>query len=157
MILGGNSSGKDYVYIAWVDYGNLQLIKIEDPEINYPTSPDTLTASWSALSLASSATGGLSLAPDGAGGAIVAWEDSRNGNSDIFAQRISANGSVQWMPGGVPIAPHKRAIKGVLKLSRTGLAELYLRGMMSASALRYMCRELTTTALCNGQRVEFPY
>lgn len=43
---------------------------------------------------------------DGAGGAIVAWSDERNGmagliSEDIYAQRISANGVVQWAVNGV--------------------------------------------------------
>lgn len=41
---------------------------------------------------------------DGSGGAIVAWEDWRNGaNTDIFAQRISAAGAVQWIPNGLAV------------------------------------------------------
>ncbi len=43
---------------------------------------------------------------DGAGGAIITWTDIRNGVTnyfDIYAQRIFANGSVAWTPGGVPI------------------------------------------------------
>jgi len=40
---------------------------------------------------------------DGAGGAIIAWEDSRSGSSDIYAQRISAGGVVLWQANGVPI------------------------------------------------------
>jgi len=41
--------------------------------------------------------------PDGAGGAIIAWRDSRNGTEDIYAQRVNANGAVIWTPGGVAI------------------------------------------------------
>ena len=46
------------------------------------------------------------LAPDGSGGAIVAWQDSRNGtsNNDIFAQRINASGDVQWAENGIAIS-----------------------------------------------------
>ena len=35
---------------------------------------------------------------DGAGGAIIAWDDERHGstNSDIYAKRIGADGSVVW-------------------------------------------------------------
>jgi hypothetical protein len=33
---------------------------------------------------------------DGAGGAIVVWQDYRNGNTDIYAQRISATGEQLW-------------------------------------------------------------
>ena len=40
---------------------------------------------------------------DDAGGAIVAWQDTRNGSSDIFAQRINAQGVAQWANDGVPL------------------------------------------------------
>ena len=49
------------------------------------------------------------VAPDGAGGAIVAWEDHRNGNNDIYAQRVlGATGAPEWTADGVPVctAPH---------------------------------------------------
>ncbi len=40
---------------------------------------------------------------DGAGGAIIAWMDYRNGNFDIYAQRINASGVVQWTENGVAV------------------------------------------------------
>ena len=41
---------------------------------------------------------------DGAGGAIIAWQDKRSGsNYDIYAQRVSASGAVQWAANGVAI------------------------------------------------------
>jgi hypothetical protein len=42
---------------------------------------------------------------DGAGGAIIAWEDYRNGsqNVDIYAQRVDAFGDTLWHANGVPI------------------------------------------------------
>jgi predicted lipoprotein with Yx(FWY)xxD motif len=40
---------------------------------------------------------------DGAGGAIVTWYDARNGNWDIYAQRLDANGQPQWTDNGVPL------------------------------------------------------
>jgi hypothetical protein len=44
------------------------------------------------------------LAADGAGGAVVVWEDSRNGTDyDIYAQRIDSKGIAQWRAGGVPL------------------------------------------------------
>jgi hypothetical protein len=43
------------------------------------------------------------LTPDGAGGAIIAWQDSSSGSADIYAQRVDASGAVQWTAGGVAI------------------------------------------------------
>jgi hypothetical protein len=45
------------------------------------------------------------LVGDGAGGAIVAWEDARSVNyvPDIYAQRIDAGGAPLWATDGVPI------------------------------------------------------
>lgn len=43
---------------------------------------------------------------DGAGGAIVAWQDQRNETNsyDLFAQRVDANGVPRWTTDGVPVA-----------------------------------------------------
>ena len=43
------------------------------------------------------------LVSDGSGGAIVVWQDNRSGNNDIYAQRISSAGAVQWTAGGVVV------------------------------------------------------
>ncbi|MFX1574171.1 MAG: hypothetical protein ACFFB0_15615 [Promethearchaeota archaeon] len=43
------------------------------------------------------------LVSDGANGAIITWQDSRNGNIDIYAQRINSNGIVQWDINGITI------------------------------------------------------
>jgi len=42
---------------------------------------------------------------DGEGGAIIVWQDLRNGHSDIYAQRISAPGEKLWEPDGVAACP----------------------------------------------------
>jgi PKD-like domain/Secretion system C-terminal sorting domain len=44
-----------------------------------------------------------SIVSDGAGGAIVTWQDNRGANSDIYAQRINSSGTVQWTSNGVVI------------------------------------------------------
>ena len=44
----------------------------------------------------------LSIAPDGANGAIVTWWDGRSGvNYDVYAQRVMATGAVPWASNGV--------------------------------------------------------
>ncbi|HVN68000.1 MAG TPA: hypothetical protein VMT55_06470, partial [Candidatus Sulfotelmatobacter sp.] len=41
--------------------------------------------------------------PDGAGGALVAWEDSRSNANMIYAQRITAGGQHAWTQGSLPL------------------------------------------------------
>lgn len=43
------------------------------------------------------------IATDGDFGCIVAWADRRNGNLDIYAQRVDQMGAVQWTPNGVAL------------------------------------------------------
>ncbi len=41
------------------------------------------------------------LSADGMGGALISWEDARNGNMDIYAQRIDGDGWLVWEAAGV--------------------------------------------------------
>ena len=41
---------------------------------------------------------------DGLGGAIITWEDFRDGNYDIYAQRINSLGQVLWTNNGVKVS-----------------------------------------------------
>ncbi len=52
---------------------------------------------------ASSQTTAASI-PDGAGGAITVWQDTRNGQQDIYIQRVNSAGVPQWTADGVPVA-----------------------------------------------------
>lgn len=64
-------------------------------------------AQWAAGGIGVSVTVGEQRFPelvtDGAGGAIVYWGDTRNGNADIYAQRIDSSGTPQWTVNGVPV------------------------------------------------------
>ncbi|MBA3663329.1 MAG: T9SS type A sorting domain-containing protein [Bacteroidetes bacterium] len=43
--------------------------------------------------------------PDGSNGALIAWEDKRNAlDYDIYAQRVSSLGVVQWAANGIAVA-----------------------------------------------------
>lgn len=44
------------------------------------------------------------LISDTAGGAIAAWTDRRNGNADLYAQRLDPNGRAIWKAEGVAVA-----------------------------------------------------
>jgi hypothetical protein len=62
---------------------------------------------WAALSLSTASTSQdvPSICSDGAGGAIVAWDESRGTASgfDIYAQRFNALGAAQWTGNGVAV------------------------------------------------------
>ncbi len=40
---------------------------------------------------------------DNSGGVYIAWQDSRNANLDIYAQRVNSTGAVQWTADGIPV------------------------------------------------------
>jgi len=43
------------------------------------------------------------LVPDGVGGVLIVWSDTRFGSQDIFAQRVDAFGNALWATDGVPV------------------------------------------------------
>jgi len=45
----------------------------------------------------------LALAPDGTGGAVIAWRDGRNSNDDIYAQRVDGLGGTRWVTNGAGV------------------------------------------------------
>jgi len=46
---------------------------------------------------------------DGAGGAIITWQDYRSGSPQAYAQRINNNGVVQWAADGINLTPSSEA------------------------------------------------
>ena len=40
---------------------------------------------------------------DGSNGAIITWQDTRNGNFDVYAQRVNSLGIMQWTNNGIAI------------------------------------------------------
>lgn len=57
-----------------------------------------------ALSPASNSQSKPDIISDDAGGAIVVWTDARNGDKDIYAQRIDSSGNLRWSVNGVAVA-----------------------------------------------------
>ena len=45
----------------------------------------------------------VKIVPDGSGGVIAVWQDSRNGNIDIYAQRVGSDGTPLWGADGVAV------------------------------------------------------
>jgi hypothetical protein len=62
-----------------------------DPTVNNPICTAAATQEYPAIT------------SDGSGGAIITWDDYRNGNFDIYAQKINSSGAVQWTADGVVV------------------------------------------------------
>ncbi len=64
-------------------------------------------ALWTANGVSVCAAAGSQMLPaiasDDGGGAIVAWQDNRDGVNDIYAQMLNAAGEVQWTADGVAV------------------------------------------------------
>ena len=57
-----------------------------------------------AISTAAGSQNSPTIVTDNSGGAIITWTDQRNGDYDIYAQRVDANGNVLWTADGIPIS-----------------------------------------------------
>jgi hypothetical protein len=87
---------------AWVDG------RTGDDDIYAQRIDGTGALAWAPAGVAVATTPLASfpaIVTDGAGGAIVAWSDERNGptNIDVFAQRLSAAGAALWPANGVGV------------------------------------------------------
>lgn len=71
--------------------------------------------------------GGDILQPDGAGGALVAWEDMRNGNIDPFAHHLRADGVLDpaWPTLGIALSLDPRP-QQVLQSASDGTGGMFL-------------------------------
>lgn len=69
-----------------------------------PDGSTLWTAGGAALCTDASTQANHQLVSDGVGGAIIAWEDGRNGARDIYGRRIDATGAPMWTPDGVVVS-----------------------------------------------------
>lgn len=79
---------------------------------------------------------------DGVGGAIVTWSDKRNGNADIFAQRISRSGQTPWKVNGLTIsnAAGDQTQPQIVTDMRYGAILAWLDGRNPATSFVYAAR-----------------
>jgi hypothetical protein len=95
------SDGASGAIVTWVDYrggnGDIYAQRIS------PMGNVLWTANGVALCAATGDQYSPAIVADGAGGAIVVWADGRSGAYDLYAQRISASGAVQWTANGVAL------------------------------------------------------
>lgn len=95
------ADGAGGAIISWIDLRNGKY------DIYAQRIDANGTAVWTADGVAICTTTGMKSAPqitsDGAGGAIITWQDYYSGNWDIYAQRVNADSVVQWTADGVAI------------------------------------------------------
>ena len=98
------SDGTGGAIISWIDSRNgLSNQDIYAQKINSSGVVQWL-ANGVVITTAPSAQGNSTMVSDGSGGAIITWTDYRGGNSDIYAQRINATGTVQWTANGISVS-----------------------------------------------------
>ncbi|MFH1958039.1 MAG: FG-GAP-like repeat-containing protein [bacterium] len=96
------SDGLRGAIVAWRDYRGAdrdiyaqRLDEFGDPQ---------WTANGVMICGAADTQSQVRLCSDGNNGAIITWQDYRDGNYDIYAQKISSDGSVAWMSNGIVIS-----------------------------------------------------
>jgi hypothetical protein len=97
------ADGASGAIIAWQDDRVGPDVDIYAQRVDAAGTPQW-TADGVALCTAVGYQQNPAIAEDGAGGAIVTWQDGRAGSDyDIFAQRVSAAGATQWAPNGIAV------------------------------------------------------
>jgi len=100
--------GAGGAFVAWEDY----RAGGGDPNIYVQriTAAGAIAAGWPAngvgLCTQTDVQGRPTIVSDGAGGAIVAWEDFRDGTGDVYVQRVNATGLPLWGTNGLPVCAH---------------------------------------------------
>jgi hypothetical protein len=116
--------GSGGAIVAWTDRrGGGEDIYAQRVDIN---GTPQWTANGVAICTASGAQQNPGMVTDGAGGAILAWQDDRNGtsNSDVYAQRVNNLGVVQWAANGVPVCADVNAQQGAVITSDAALGAI---------------------------------
>ncbi|MBD3166864.1 hypothetical protein GF324_09715, partial [bacterium] len=99
-----DTDGQGGIIAAWVDNrdtGN-QNVYSQRIDSNGDRVWDEGAIGGTAICTADMSQGGVKLAPDGMNGAFIIWEDKRfdTSFSDIYGQRIDADGNVYWTVDG---------------------------------------------------------
>ena len=112
------SDGAGGAIVTWQDFrGGNSDIYVQ--RVNVAGTPQW-TVNGVALCTATGNQFGPAIASDGAGGAIVTWQDFRGGNYDICAQRVTAAGAPQWTANGVALCTAANAARLSSRVDRRG-------------------------------------
>jgi hypothetical protein len=96
------SDGAGGAIMTWYDYRNGTNLHIYAQRVNAAGVPQW-AANGVAVCTAANQQQSPTIVSDGAGGAIVTWQDDRSTSTDIYAQRVNAAGVPQWTADGVAL------------------------------------------------------
>ena len=91
------NDGAGGAIVCWEDNRSGGDLNIYARRINASGTP-AWTANGVAICQANNDQYTPQLASDGSGGAIITWDDRRNGDAEIYAQRINTSGTILWAP-----------------------------------------------------------
>jgi FlgD Ig-like domain len=97
------SDGAGGAIIVWGDSRPGATQDIYAQRVNFAGAAQW-TANGVAVCNAANDQGAARIVSDGAGGAIIAWQDLRGAAADIYAQRLSSAGTVLWTVNGTGIS-----------------------------------------------------
>ena len=102
---------------------------------------------------------------DGAGGAIVTWFDGRNGNNDIYAQRINSSGVIQWTANGVALCTAINSQQNPTIVPdggggaivtwedyRIGTADIYTQRISTSGVVQWVANGVALCTAANNQQ-----
>ena len=96
------TDGAGGAIVVWLDRRN-PSIDLYAQRVNSAGVPQW-TAGGVAICTAAQGQNAVRMIPDGAGGAIIAWQDFRSGVvTDLYAQRVNHSGVTQWTANGVVV------------------------------------------------------
>lgn len=169
-------SGSDFI-VAWNDQrvaGNRDIYaqKIAGTDGSTVWTTVNGVAITNATGNQPNTAGNNVMLPDGADGAVIIWDDARNGSSNlnIFAQRINSSGLVQWLTDGTPVSTATANQAGPVAVASAGGAyivawrdsrggttngELYAARVQSTGSLPI--RSLTVAAAAKNEVVELAW
>jgi hypothetical protein len=157
------SDGAGGAIVAWIDYRGGATADIYAHHVSASGIVDaTWPANGRALCTAAGQQDALAIVSDRAGGAILAWEDHRGTNWNIYAGRVSLAGAVPWAVNGVPLCSEAHdqlyprivtdGVGGAVVTWDDGRSDLYARRVSAAGVALWAADGV---ALCTAANAQF--
>lgn len=161
------SDGKGGAIVTWSDFRTDTANKIADVYIQRVKANGNMAWNNNGVAVCTNVADQKTpfICNDNVGGAIVCWQDLRNGNRDIYAQRFDSLGNALWAANGIPIVQKAASQTGIRIIedgnngffvvwedSINGSADIYAQKVNANGALQWAN---SGVAVCNslGQQI----